>query len=107
MLASTTLNAVFTLVFTVTGVYSLARVSRQLAGSDVQPTRDQHVGSFVEPGTCNATCGRLRELALRHGLEDFPGVRGGIDGAHGNSPSMPPWCRAAGRPALSPGRPPL
>lgn len=36
----------------------------QLAGSTTQPTRDQHVGSFVEKGTCNATFDLVRTYTV-------------------------------------------
>jgi hypothetical protein len=36
----------------------------QFAGSNVQPTRDQHVGSFVDPGTCNATFDLVRTYTV-------------------------------------------
>lgn len=36
----------------------------QVAGSTTQPTRDQHVGSFVEAGTCNATFDLVRTYTV-------------------------------------------
>ena len=36
----------------------------QLAGSTTQPTRDQHVGSFAEAGTCNATFDLVRSYTV-------------------------------------------
>lgn len=47
MFASTTLTAVFTLVFAMTGVYALARLSRLLSGADVTGDRPAELFHLV------------------------------------------------------------
>lgn len=36
----------------------------QIAGTSTQPTRDQHVGNFVEPGTCSVTFDLVRSYTV-------------------------------------------
>lgn len=65
----------------------------QVVGSTVQPTRDQHVGSFVETGTCNAVFDLVRTYTINGNvtlssdhakliahLEEAPFLMGAING---------------------------